>query len=54
VGSNVILRKDNGDHVDTTVANEAYILGGHTAVAHFNGVSGCYGINRVVGGSDEK
>lgn len=48
VGTPVILRMDSGE-VDTTVVCPARILGGHSAVASFDGVSGAYSIedNRV-------
>ncbi len=48
VGTPVILRKDSGE-VLTKVKHPAYVLSGHSAVAHFEGVSGCYSIedNRV-------
>lgn len=40
---NPMLRKDSGE-VATVVRAEAEILGGHSAVAWFEGVSGCYSI----------
>jgi hypothetical protein len=43
VGTRVRLRKDSED-VHTTVRGEAYVLGGHSAVAFFEGVSGAYSI----------
>ena len=47
VGTKVILRKDSGE-VETEVRAPAQILGGHSAVGWFAGVSGCYDIeNRV-------
>lgn len=48
VGTKVILRKDSGE-VETEVRSPAEVLGGHSAVAWFTGVSGCYSIedNRV-------
>lgn len=48
VGTTVMLQKDGvEDPVKTTVRHEAYILSGHSAVAFFEGVSGCYLIDRV-------
>ncbi len=47
VGSKVLLRKDETE-VETTVIEPAMVLGFHSAVAWFEGVSGCYSIvNRV-------
>lgn len=43
VGTKVILRRDIGD-VETTVTGGAFVLMGHSAVAQFYGVSGCYSI----------
>ena len=43
VGSVVKLRKDSGE-VTTSVTAPAEILGGHSAVGWFDGVSGCYSI----------
>jgi hypothetical protein len=43
VGTPVVLRKDSGP-VETTVRAAAQILGGHSAVAWFEGVSGCYDV----------
>ena len=49
-GTKVILRKDSGE-VETVVSSAANILGGHSAVAWFEGASGAYSIedNRVRG-----
>jgi hypothetical protein len=48
IGSEVLLRKDS-EEVRTRVRFEGYVLQGHSAVAFFEGVSGCYSIedNRV-------
>lgn len=43
VGTRVLLRKDSGT-VETVVRAPAGILSGHSAVAHFDGISGCYAI----------
>lgn len=43
VGTRVILRRDIGE-VETTVEMPARILSYHSAVAWFEGVSGCYDI----------
>lgn len=50
VGSQVVLRKDTGLLV-TFVRAPAEVLGGHSAVAWFEGVRGCYSIedDRVKG-----
>lgn len=44
VGSKVFLRKD-AEEVETTVERPAMIMGFHSAVAWFEGVSGCYSID---------
>ena len=46
VGTPVMLRKDSGP-VQTTVQAAGQILGGHSAVAWFEGVSGCYDVGCV-------
>lgn len=52
VGTEVLLKKDFVDEpVKTSVRHEAYVLSGHSAVAFFNGVSGCYAISSVIGRS---
>ena len=48
VGSTVFVIKDNGDKVKTTVKHPACIMGGHTAVAWFDGIIGAYALARVV------
>lgn len=50
VGTDVFLKKDFVDEpVRTSVRHEAYVLSGHTAVAFFSGISGCYDIKCVTG-----
>jgi hypothetical protein len=50
VGTQVLLKKDFIDvPVKTKVRHEAYILSGHSAVAFFEGISGCYLISCVRG-----
>jgi hypothetical protein len=44
VGMTVILTKDFGEEIKTKVRHPAYVLQGHSAVAFFEGVSGCYHI----------
>lgn len=44
VGSKVLLMRDFGNYEERVVRGEAYILGGHTAVAFFEGISGCFSI----------
>jgi hypothetical protein len=43
VGTRVLLRKDT-ERIETTVRAAATVLGGHSAVAWFVGVSGAYSI----------
>lgn len=47
VGTEVIVTKDLGEEVRTKVWHEATILGGHTAVGWFEGISGCYLLSRA-------
>ena len=46
VGTPCILRKDGGE-VETEVREPAYVMGGHSAVAFFKGVGGCYSIENI-------
>lgn len=47
VGDPVKVKLDSGEVKETTVKHEATILGGHTAVGWFNGISGCYSLKSV-------
>ena len=47
VGTPVLVMMDDGSMVEATVTNEATILGGHTAVGWFSGISGCYKLDRA-------
>lgn len=48
VGASVLLKKDGVDvPIKTSVRHPAYVLSGHSAVAFFDGVSGCYLIDCV-------
>jgi len=47
VGDRVKIEMDNGEIKVVTVASEATILGGHSAVGWFNEISGCYSLERV-------
>lgn len=49
IGSPVTVTKDGGAKVETRTTSEAYVMGGHTAVVHIEGVSGCYLLDRVKG-----
>jgi hypothetical protein len=44
VGSKVLLRRDNGDDLETEVIGAAEVLQGHSAVAWFEGITGCHDI----------
>jgi len=48
VGTSVTVVKDSGEKVETKVKHPAYIMQGHTAVVHLEGISGCYLLDRVV------
>lgn len=47
VGTDVILRKDDGSSVNTKVKLPATVLGGHTAVAWLDGQASCWNLDRV-------
>ncbi len=47
VGTEVIVRMDDGTEVRTKTTHEATVLGGHTAVAWLEGIRGCYNLERV-------
>lgn len=47
VGSPVDLLLDSGKLKRTKVRHPAYVLSGHTPVAFFEGVAGCYWIEMV-------
>jgi len=48
VGTPVTVVKDFGEKLETKVKHPAYILSGHTAVLHVEGISGCYDLDRVI------
>ena len=47
VGTPVSLMKDDGTTVETKVRHEATILGGHSAVGWFEGITGCWLLERA-------
>lgn len=47
VGSDVSVRKDNGEAILTKTTSAAYVLSGHTAVVMLADISGCYLLSRV-------
>jgi len=47
VGSDIILTMDDGATIETTVRHEATIIGGHSAVGWFDGITGCYMLDRA-------
>lgn len=47
IGTRVILQKDF-EQIETTVASEPWVVGSHTPIARFKGVSGGYLITRVL------
>lgn len=47
IGSKVVVTRDNGETLETTVKHEAQLLGGHSPVAWVHGISGCYDIGRI-------
>lgn len=48
VGSHVNVTMDDGANVATVVSRAAMILGGHSAVAWFKDIAGCYRLDRAV------
>jgi hypothetical protein len=46
VGTDGWLRRDNGTLVRTIVEEPAYVMSGHTVVAFFKDVRGCYAADR--------
>ena len=51
-GDSVIVKKDNGEVVRTTLKYPAQVLSGHTPVAWANGISGCYALDRFTIAND--
>ena len=50
VGTEVLLKKDFIDEpIMTKVRHSAFVLSGHSAVAFFEGITGCYSISSVIG-----
>lgn len=50
IGTPVLLKKDFVDEpIKTKVDREAFVLSGHSTVAFFEGISGCYLISCVRG-----
>lgn len=47
VGDSVKLRLDSGEVKEVKISHPATILGGHSAVGWFEGVSGCYSLSSV-------
>jgi hypothetical protein len=48
MGDPVKVQLDSGELRESTIKHEAEILGGHTAVGWFTGISGCYRLDKVV------
>ena len=47
VGSRVVVTKDCGEQVETTVKHEATIMGDHSAVGWFTDIRGAYMLSRA-------
>ncbi|MCA1907904.1 MAG: hypothetical protein LDL39_06045 [Magnetospirillum sp.] len=47
VGTTVVVTKDLGEQVEAVTTSLAYVMGGHSAVIHVSGISGCYRLDRV-------
>lgn len=51
-GTKVIVCRDDGREEVRLTTSEAYVLSGHTAVIHFQGISGCFALDRIVDHAD--
>lgn len=49
VGSKVDVKQDSGTILHTEVLRPGHVLEGHSAVGYFEGIRGCYSLDRVVG-----
>ncbi len=47
IGTDVVLKKDDGSLLETKTRSAAQVLSGHSAVIWVEGVSGCYLLSRV-------
>lgn len=47
VGTEVAVRRDNGESQVTITRSKAEVLSGHSAVIWLDGISGCYLLDRV-------
>jgi len=47
VGQKVLLRLDDGSDMETKTVDQAMLLGGHTAIGWFEGIMGCYSLERA-------
>lgn len=47
IGTEVLVKRDNGDLQTTTTRSKAEVLSGHSAVIWLDGISGCYLLSRV-------
>lgn len=47
IGTNVIVKRDNGSEMETRTRSRAAVLSGHSAVIWLDGISGCYLLERV-------
>lgn len=47
VGQRVVVTLDNGEKKETFTNHEATLLSGHTAVGWFEGIIGCYDLDRA-------
>lgn len=47
-GDIVTVKLDNGNTMEVSIKSPASVLGGHSAVAWFNEMYGCYSLDKVV------
>lgn len=47
IGTNVIVKMDDGQIRNTQTRSEAWLMGGHTAVISVDGIAGGYMLSRV-------
>lgn len=47
IGSDVNVKKDGGEIIQTKTTSEAYVMGEHTPVIFLEGIRGAYMLDRV-------
>lgn len=47
IGSDVSVRRDNGEILETKTRSVAWVMGGHSAVVMVDGIAGGYAVDRI-------